>query len=173
MRTRAIEAVKILNDFISDAVVGTRSIEIFDKLIKGRAISEGTKIGMARMCYFHLILLLAKWAEFYEKYRSIIPADCVKECRALNNEVRKLDAPMFRNKYVGHIWNKDTKRPLTSREISRYMDKITKGDRAAFLHWINNSKNNRYPNSVVSVISHVRDRLRTEYKIKNEPFEET
>ena len=173
MRKRAIEAIKMLNDFISDAVVGTRSIEIFEKLNENRALSEGVKVGMARMCYFHLILLLAKWAEFYKMYSSIIPKDCVEECRTLNKEIGKLQITSFRNKYIGHIWNKDTKRPLSSKEISAYMEKITKGDRTNFLRWINNSGNNEYPNSVVSIISHVRDRLRTEYKVKNEPFEET
>ena len=173
MRTRAIEAVKILNDFISDAVVGTRSIEIFDKAIEGRAVSEGTKIGMARMCYFHLILLLAKWAEFYEKYRSVVPVDCANECKSLYNKIRALEVPAFRNKYVGHVWNREAKRPLTSKEIAKFLDKITNKDRAAFLRWINDSRNNQYPKSVVSIISHLRDRLRTEYKIKNEPFEET
>ena len=173
MRSRGIEAVRILNDFIADAVVGTRSVDLFDRLTKDRSLSEGTKVGMARMCYFHLILLLAKWVEFYEKYNSVIPADCVKECRALTKEIRKRQVPGFRNKYVGHVWNKDTNQPLSSKEISRYMEAVTKGDGAAFLLWVNDSKGNRYPNSVVSIISHVRDRLRVQYKIDREPFEET
>lgn len=173
MRARAIEATKILNDFMLDAVVGTRSVEIFNRVLANHASSEGTTIGMARMCYFHLILLLAKWVEFYEKYSSTIPDDCIQECRALTNEIRKLKIPMFRNKYIGHVWDKDTKRPLSSNEISGYMKQITKGDQAAFLRWINDAHNDQYPKTVVSIISHVRDRLRADYNIGKEPFEET
>lgn len=172
MRLRAIEAVRILNDFIADAVVGTRSIEIFDRLARNRELSEGTKVGIARMCYFHLILLLAKWAEFYDKYRSVIPADCANECRALNKKIKAIGVVEFRNKYIGHIWNNDTKQPLSSKDVSSYMETITAGDGAAFLRWVNDSGDNSYSLTVVGIISHIRDRLRAEYEIVNEPFEE-
>lgn len=173
MRSRAIEAVRILNDFIADAVVGTRSFDIFDRVTSGRELSHGTKVGIARMCYFHLILLLAKWAEFYDRYASVIPADCANDCRAVRQKIKTLGVTEFRNKCVGHIWDTGTKRPLTAKEISGYMTAITGDDGVAFLHWINSPNDNAYPRTVVSVISHVRDRLKAEYEIENEPFDET
>jgi hypothetical protein len=172
-RARAIEAVKILNDFMADAVIGTRSFGLFDKLANGLDLSEGTKVGLARMCYFHIILLLAKWAEFYDKYRSVIPADCIDECRALSKRTKDLGILSFRNKYVGHVWNKDTQRPLSSKDTAAYLEQITGRNWGAFLRWINNSEDNQYPRTVVSVISHLRDRLRAEYHINREPFEDT
>ena len=173
MRARAVEAVRILNDFALDAVVGTKTLEIFDKLRSTYGYPEGIKVGFARLVYFHLILVLAKWVEFYEKYGSIIPKDCAKECKALTREIKRLQIPRFRNKYIGHIWDKDSDRPLSKKEVIRYMEAITKSDGRRFLLWINDGNDNAYPKTVVSIISEVRDRLMAQYKFGKDILKET
>ena len=64
-RDRAIEAYRLLNDFISDIVVATRTTYVLERQgFHNQAVLRGVD----RMCFSHLIITLSKWAEFYDKY---------------------------------------------------------------------------------------------------------
>jgi hypothetical protein len=57
---------------------------------------------------------------------------------------------------------------LTSREIDERLERVIAGNREDFLRWINNPAANTFPNSVVAITEHVRDRLRLEYRLRDE-----
>ena len=125
-------------------------------------------IGLNRMAISHLVVSLAKWTEFYRRYRAILPADLCDVCLALHDQIITRGIIDFRNRVVGHLIDDDTKRPLTSREIDERLERIIAGDREDFLRWINNPAANTFPHSVVAITEHVRDRLCREYRLRDE-----
>jgi hypothetical protein len=167
-RERAVEAVRLLNSFLLDFVVGTRGLEIFDCPAVAPSVSRTTAIGLNRMAISHLVISLAKWKEFYGHYRAILPADVRDACLGLHDQVIARGIVDFRNTVVGHILNDGTKRPLTSREIDERLERVIAGEREDFLRWINNPAHNAFPHSVVAITEHVRDRLRVEYQLSDE-----
>jgi len=164
-RERAIEAVRILNQFIGDFIVGTEGLKIYDLPSIEPRVSRGVAIGLNRMMMSYLVISLAKWDEFYRCYRAILPSDVRNACLSLQVEIKSRGIIDFRNKVVGHILDDVTKRPLTASEIDRRLDRVVNGSREDFLLWINNPAGNTFPNSVVAITEHVRDRLRNEYGI--------
>jgi hypothetical protein len=167
-RQGAIEATRILNTFIGDIVIGSRCIELFEKALKGKKISNGMRIHLARLVFFHLILILAKWLEFYEKYKQVIPNDIKSECKALTKEIKKRKVAEFRNKYLGHIWDNDTQAPLETSQVNQFMAEITKGNSGEFLLWMNNPSENKFPKTVISIVSELRNRIRDDNKLLEE-----
>ena len=163
MKCKAIEASQLLNDFVLDLVVGTRSIELFESQgIKAR-LSESISLGLFRMALFHILLTLFKWAEFYDRYNLIIPVELHDVCRDLRKQIGKGSIREFRNKYVGHIWDNDKKRPLLKEEVDIYFNQKF-GDTVSFLQWVNRS-NAVYPQTVVSICEKVRDSLKVAHGI--------
>ena len=164
---RAIEAVRILNEFIGDFIVGTEGLKIYDLPSIEPRVSRRVAIGLNRMMMSYLVISLAKWDEFYRRYRAILPSDVRDACLSLQNEIKSRGIIDLRNKVVGHILDDVTKRPLTASEIDRLLDRVVNGSREDFLLWINNPADNTFPNSVIAITEHVRDRLRDEYRIGN------
>jgi hypothetical protein len=117
------------------------------------------------MCISHLVLTLTKWLEFYDRFRRVIPSDCLVACRSLRNDLRARGVTDFRNKCVGHIWDKALDRPLTDREVDAYLDRITRGEFSAFLKWLNDPARNTFPSTVVSVVEQTRNRIMEEFHI--------
>lgn len=167
-RERAVEAGRLLNSFLLDFVVGTRGLEIFDCPAIAPSVSRTAAIGLNRMAISHLVVSLAKWTEFYRRYRAILPADVRDACLALHDQIIARGIIDFRNTVVGHIIDDDTNRPLTSREIDERLERVIAGDREDFLRWINNPAANNFPRSVVAITEHVRDRLCREYGLRDE-----
>ena len=66
MKSKAIEAYRILNDLLGDLVIGTRSVELFAQPFISSQMSKAFKIGVTRLCVFHLIISLNKYIEFYK-----------------------------------------------------------------------------------------------------------
>ena len=62
----------------------------------------------------------------------------------------------FRNKYVAHIIDNETGRPLNIEELDVYLKSIYGHDRSHFVSWVNDRKNN-FPDTVVSVVARTRD----------------
>lgn len=167
MNQQAKEAYKILNEFIVDLIVGTRSLQLFDSPFFSKKIKDTTRVGINRMCLSHIFLTLYKWLEFYERYNKIIPRDCIPSCRSLRKEIEKREIDKFRNKFVGHIWDKEKNRPLTIKEIDDYISKIMGEDHSSFLNWVNNPEGNTFPNTVLSIIQHISIRIKEDYHIAN------
>ncbi len=66
-KKQAIEASRLLNDFVLDLVTGTRSVELFESpAIKERS-TEAISVGLFRMALFHILITLSKWTEFYDR----------------------------------------------------------------------------------------------------------
>lgn len=112
--------------------------------------------------------MLFKWLEFYDRYLSVIPDDLKDVCRALMSKLKIRDVEKFRNSFVGHIGDNETNKPISNQDAEDLMDKITNGDRKAFLLWLNNPNDNIYPKTVVSIFSEVRNRIRDDNKLKKE-----
>ena len=164
-RKRAVEAVDILNDFIGDCIVSVNVFQDYWKDLKDDASRQSMLIAIHRLCMSYLLLTLDKWLEFYDRYQSLIPPDIHGIYKKLTKELRSRKIEDFRNTCVGHVWNKKKKRPLYNSEIDTALNLITKGDIAKFLKWVNDPSNNIFPNTVVSVVETLKDRLSKEYGI--------
>lgn len=71
VRIKAIEAYRILNDFVGDLVAGTRGLEIFELPGFASQIGANTQLVLRRMCLSHLVVTLSRWSELYDRYISV------------------------------------------------------------------------------------------------------
>ena len=164
-RQDAIHACLVLNHFVGDLVIASRIRQLFQLPAVTSKASPST-IGCAnRMCTSYLFLTLVKWTEFYERFHHVIPEDCRADCKRLLRDIERRDIKRFRNKFVGHIWDKDQGRPLTNAEIEVAVTAIVEGDEDAFATWCNDNKGNKYPATVVSIVERTRDRIREEFAL--------
>ena len=163
-KERAIQACRLLNDFIGDIIAPTR----VSAAVAHAGFDEGVLRITDRMCFSHLIITLSKWAEFYGCYASLISGDCRPACKNLRKEIDRRKIRAFRNKCVGHIWDKTVGRPLIDNELDSYINAIVNEDPHAFFLWLNNPNANDFPNTVVSVVETTRDRLRQDFAITDD-----
>ncbi|MCX5855719.1 MAG: hypothetical protein NTZ24_14310 [Deltaproteobacteria bacterium] len=164
-RTRAIEACQILNDLIGDIVVSTRTIEIFKSKNFKPLMTAVYKIAATRFCVFQIVLSLYKILEFDSHYRSFVPnkmSDCWK---IMIKEIKSRGVKNFRNTLVGHIWNKQMKRPISNKEHDEFENQLYGGDFNGFLLWINNPNDNTFPKTVISIVETAKKKIAEDYKI--------
>jgi hypothetical protein len=165
-RTRAIDAVDVLNDLIGDLITGVMVLRVFLAEHQRRKLSTVQMIGVQKMCLSYLALALCKCMEFWKKYHNIVPTDHRAEYKSLVGKITKNGVESLRNKCVGHIWDRDKKRPLKHSEVMQHLLALAHGaGLPAFLNWVNNPADNTYPNTVVSIVETVRDRIASEYSI--------
>lgn len=164
-RQDAIHAFHILNYFAGDLLAASRVRQLYQSPCATSKASPAVIASVNRMCFSYLILTLDKWAEFYDRLRYVIPEDCRADCKSLLKEVRRRDIKRLRNTFVGHIWDKKLNRPFTGPEIEAAVETIVKGDQDAFFAWCNNPDGNVYPDTVVSIVEHTRDRIREEFDL--------
>ena len=112
------------------------------------------------------MLAFEKYEEFWKHYHDLVPQEHRDACKAILNSIRVRKVAEFRNRCVGHIWDKGKQRPLAQSEVLSALATIVVPDFAAFLNWINNPKANTYPSTVVSVVEAVRDALVLVYSIQ-------
>lgn len=124
VRPKAIEAVRILNDFVGDLVAGTRSMEVFESPGFSSKIGANTQLILRRMCLSHLVVTLSKWAELYDSYKAVIPSETRAACLKLRKEIDARGIRDFRNTVVGHIWDSELKRPLMRSEVDTRLAKV-------------------------------------------------
>jgi len=154
------EAFRLANDLQLDLLTGTRSYDIFHKLFLSNPPKEIIQIGIRRMCLWYVILTLSKWIEYYDHYKSVIPADVQMYAKNLRNEIKSKGIKEFRNNTVGHVWDKKTKMPITMQETqSRIQQILGPEDIDGFMRWVNDPTDNQFPRNVISVVEHVRDRI--------------
>ena len=161
----AINAVDLLNDFIGDLITGVMVFREYNLAYQSRRLTLQQMVPIQKMCLSHLMLSLTKWLELYQRYHSIIPDECRDVCRSLNRTIRSKGIPEFRNKCIGHIWDKKRQRPLVQSEIMTQLETITGGNLPDFLTWINDPTDNSYPKSVVSIVERIRDLLTAAHRI--------
>lgn len=165
MKSKAIEAYRILSDILGDLVVGTRSVDHLLHPLLASQMDESYKIGVTRLCVFHLIITLNKYIEFYQHYKDIIPKETFKSCKELMKMLKDRQIQNFRHKVAGHIWDKDKRAPITAKDHDTYLQKIYGGNFDAFLLWVNNPANNVFPKTIVSIIKATKRKIAEDYTI--------
>ena len=165
-RQLAIDAADLLNDFIGDIVTGVMAFREYDQQYRRRLLPLNLMVPIQKMCLSHLMLTLSKWLEVHEKYHTIFPSQAASVCRELNKTIRQRGIPDFRNKCVGHIWDKQTGRPLVQSEIMSKLNTIIAGSLPDFLKWLNDPAGNIYPKTVVSIVEKIRDDIVAEHNIQ-------
>ncbi|MBU4589442.1 MAG: hypothetical protein KKG01_00735 [Candidatus Omnitrophica bacterium] len=153
MRDKAIEACKLLNQYVGDLVATARSLQLFESQESFPRLKNELRLSLRRMCLSYLIITLSKWGELYSKYKTVIPKDLRQSCRALYQNIQCKGIIDFRNSVVGHIWDKKHKRPLLSLEIENRLKKMFDGNMDSFVKWINDSKNNIFPIRLYQFVS--------------------
>jgi hypothetical protein len=115
IREKAVHAADTLNDFIGDFIGGTALFREWDTQFRVGRVPETLMINVQKICVSHLVLGLFKFVEFYERFHQVIPSEHLEACKALVSEINRKGVVEFRNKCVGHIWDKEKQRPLSSR----------------------------------------------------------
>ncbi len=165
-RQKAIDAVDILNDFIGDLITGVMVLRVYIGEDKAGRMIIKQMVSLQKMCLSYIVLTLAKWLEFYDKYQSFIPNEHRNEVRVLNKRLKDMRIKEFRNKCIGHIWDNDYKRPLMHSEIMKRLNVIIENNLEEFLRWVNDPQNNVYPNTIISIVESIRDSVISKYRIK-------
>ena len=140
-----------------------RAYDLFEAPAIQEKMSHAVSIGITRLCLFHLVLSLAKWVEYYKQYKAVLPQDVREGCRHLFKEVQDRKVVDFRNKIVGHIWDRDQNRPVRTDEAMDRLAEVCRNDFKGFLKWINDPDGNVFPRTVVAIVEHTRDRIAEEY----------
>lgn len=164
-RIHAIEATRLLNEFIGDLVIGSRAMGWLDTPALQPKVDQEFKVTMHRMCVWHVIATLSKWQEVYDCYHEVFPEDVREASRDLRKELERRGVRDFRNTVVGHILDKRTKKPISVTDIHRKLEKIFNGSYEGFLLWVNNPAGNVFPETVTSVVEQIRNRLMQQYSI--------
>ena len=171
-RERAVEASRILNDFIADLIDGTRSFEYFNTTKFKAGATNQVLRGYNKMANSYIFLTLAKWIEFYDRYHVVIPQKLRATCKKMRNDLDNRGVKKFRNEVVGHIWSRKHNRPLLIGEIEELENKITNGDANRFLRWINEPDNNCFGTTIVGTSEVVRNEIMNKWSLsKHELFD--
>jgi hypothetical protein len=165
VRESAVHAADTLNDFVGDLVSGAMLFREWHAQFAAGRVPEMLMVNVQKICVSHLVLALCKFVEFYKRFHQVLPSGHRETCKTLVCEINQRGIVEFRNKCVGHIWDKEQQRPLIHSEIMLRLTRLTDGDMSGFLNWINNPAGNQYPYTVVSVVEGVRDSLMQEYSI--------
>lgn len=74
--------------------------------------------------YAMLALTLCKVMEFHTAFRRYLPDDLRAELDAINSRISKSGIINYRNKYVGHLFDKKTGKPLRLDKIMDYWNAL-------------------------------------------------
>ena len=165
-RARAIDTVDVLNDFIGDFVTGTMVLREYSKQHNENKLPLELMIPTQKMCISYLVLAFAKFEEFWEHYHDLVPLENRDACKAVLKIMRIRKITEFRNRAVGHIWDRKTKRPLKHSEIMSAIAAIATPDLTTFLDWVNNPAINAGTSTVVSMIETIRDSIASKHNIQ-------
>jgi hypothetical protein len=165
-RARAIDAVDVLNDFIGDFVTGAMVLREYSRQHNENKLLLEQMIPIQKMCISYVVLAFAKFEEFWEHYHDFVPLENRDACKAVLKVVRIRKITEFRNRAVGHIWDRKTGRPLKHSEIMSAIAAIATPDLAAFLDWVNNPAINAGTSTVVSLIETIRDSIALKHNIE-------
>jgi len=166
-RGRALDAARLLDRLLIDVVVGTRILDIFESQNSKNTIQPVVFHGMRRMSHSHTLLGLSKFIEFYKTYHDLIPPACRTPCKNMMKIIESKKIYDFRSKYVAHVIDEDTGRPLNLNELEDYIGAIFGQDETSFIRWVNDQKN-VFPTTVVSVLENTRDEMMKENGISKE-----
>lgn len=166
-RDRALDAARLLDRLLVDVVVGTRSLEIFERLNSKTTIRPIVFHGMRRMSHSQTLIGLSKFIEFYNAYHNLIPPACRTPCKNMMKKIKSKRIYDFRSKYIAHVIDEDTGRPLNLNQLEDYVEAIFGQDDTNFIKWVNDQKN-VFPTTVVSVLEKTRNEIMKENVISEE-----
>lgn len=153
------EAILILNALILDTTVGLRSLDIFSAIDDKLTLSNNMRAGLSRLSTTHLVLALAKWMEFYEHYKDLVPQKNKSAAKALYKNLQDRGVRDFRNKVVGHIWDKKTRRPLSSEASQALLAMVIGSDEQVFNRWIFDQSATDRTTHLLGLTEEIRDAL--------------
>jgi len=168
LRARAADAADVLNDFLGDFVTGVMVFREYSAHLQQGKLLWMQMVPIQKMCISNIVLAFAKFEEFWQHYSDVVPAEHRDACKQILKEVRERKITDFRNHCVGHIWNKQQRRPLAHSEVIAALEVMVKQNFPAFLKWVNDPHGNDYPKTVVSVIETVRDAICQQHQISPE-----
>jgi hypothetical protein len=169
-RAIAVDAADTLTDFVGDFVSGVMLLREYGARYQAGSAIPPLMVSVQKICLSHLLLSLAKFVEFYDRYHKIIPSQHRDVAKGLARSIKQKGIVYFRNNCVGHIWDKDQGRPLVHSEILNRLRQMTGGDFDAFLKWINDPTGNIFPTTVVSIVETIRDDLMAQHSIAPDSF---
>ena len=138
MNEKMEDAIRVLNQLTAELLISCRSFDILKYMPETKDWSSMTLAAFNSTHMNSVILALCKWLEFYKEYAQVLPDNKHEENKELNKKLEKLKITEFRNKFIGHIKNKSTGRPLSIEEACNYYQNITNDNRDDFLLWLNN-----------------------------------
>ena len=153
------EVTEIANTLVLDLMIGLRSLDIFNAIHKTQPLSANMRVGLGRLSTTHLILALAKWQEFYKRYKGVIPHGLSSAAKNAYKELERRGIREFRNKVVGHIWDDELNRPLLAEEIQRRLAKVLEPDEETFHRWIYDPVAADKGDHLVGLTEKIRDEL--------------
>jgi hypothetical protein len=159
MERRRVDASDVLTELHGNLCIACGTFRMHFAQFERGEMPLLLMVGVQTMCLQHIVLALAKLAEFWERFHDVVPTEYREQFKLLLKELRRRGVKEFRNKAAGHIWDKDLGRPLVQSEIQERLLRIADGDRRTFLEWVFGEQENIYPKTVVSIVEAVRDRL--------------
>ena len=166
-KSRALDGARLLDRLLIDVIVGTSSLDVFEGLNHQTTIQPVVYNGMRRMCHSQTLLGLSKFLEFYDAYHDLIPKECKEHCRNIKKGIEAKKIYDFRNKYLAHLIDNSTGRPLDLDLLDHYLRDIFGDDERNFVRWVND-KIRSFPETVVSVLERTRDSIMTNHTITKE-----
>jgi len=159
------EAFRLSNDLLHDLISGSSTYIVFQALVDQNpgSVPDDVRAAATRMCLFHVILTLAKWTEFHQRYRDVIPEAASFPAKELAKDIVARGIVDFRNKVVGHVWDKERMRAVTTAEVETRLNSFVGGGAAAFLGWAGNPLAAGDANRPPLVIEAVRDAIQSAY----------
>ena len=77
--------------------------------------------------YAMLAITLCKVMEFHGAFREYLPTEMRKELDAINSRIARSRILDYRNKFVGHLFDSKTKKPLERDAIMKYWEALLEG----------------------------------------------
>ena|SRR5690554_6486100 len=131
----------ILVDQIYDL---TAPIKIMREFVAQEGFDPSSKNSMAvfRLCNHALIITLSKLYELLTKYKDIVnafPEEISIPCTQIRKSIESKDIYGFRNKYAAHLFDKNTKEPISIKAGQERLAKILGEnieEMLSFYNWI-------------------------------------
>jgi hypothetical protein len=161
------EAFRLANDLTmhltsGSAIYNTTQI-IFDR--GSTHVPDHVRTSVTRMCVFHVILTLAKWTEFYDRYKDVIPSGVRDIAKRLSKGHSSPWYSGLRNKVVGHVWDEERHRALTNAEVEERLNAFIGSGVKEFLKWAADPDATTDIDRPLVVIEAVRDAIRSTYDL--------
>jgi len=165
-KQKAIEAVDLLNDFVGDLKIAVSAYNHYKNISIPINRTTYDWIFSRRMYLSYIVITLFKIIEVYDRYKAVVPDKSTEIFKKLFKEINSRKVREFRNKCIGHIWDKGKNKPLTRKELEPYLIQIHKGDEDSFIKWISDPPNTSL-NTVVGIVGYIRNSMITTYQLSH------